>query len=49
MKIFEWCQKYEIYMNAKKSIFPVSEGNLLGHIFAKSEIKIDLDWVQTIT
>ena len=35
-------------MNPKKSVFAVSEGNLLRHIVAKSEIKVDLDQVQTI-
>lgn len=27
----------------------MSEGNHLGHIVAKSWIKVDLDWVRTIT
>lgn len=38
-----------ISLNPKKSIFIVSEGNLLGHIVAKSGIKVDPDWVQVIT
>lgn len=36
-------------MNPKKSIFTVSEGNLLGNIIAKSRIKVDPDQVQAIT
>lgn len=39
-KIFERCQKYGISLNPKKSIFEVSEGNLLGYIIAKSGIKV---------
>jgi len=48
-KNFERCQKYGISLNPKKRVFKVSEGNLLGHIFAKSGIKVDLDRVQNIT
>lgn len=36
-------------MNPKKIIFLMSEGNLPGHIVSKRRIKVDLDWVQTIT
>lgn len=36
-------------MNPKNNVFAVSERNLLGHIVAKSGIKVDLDRVQTIT
>lgn len=36
-------------MNPKKRVFAVFEGKLLRHIVAKSGIKVDLDWVQTIT
>lgn len=42
-KIFEQCWKYGISLNLKKSVFPVSEGNLLGHITARSGIKVDPD------
>lgn len=48
-KSFERCQKYGISSNPKKSIFAVSEGNLLGHIVSNSGIKFDPDQVQTIT
>ena len=48
-KIFERCRKYGISLNPKKIIFVVSEGNLLGHIIAKSGIKVDPDKVQKIT
>eukprot|EP00253_Pinus_taeda_P028901 PITA_28901 len=44
-KIFERCQRYEISLNPKKSVFTVLEGNLLGHIVAKSGIKVDLDQI----
>lgn len=37
-----------ISLNPKKSIFVVSEGNLLGHFIAKSGIKVDLDKVREI-
>eukprot|EP00253_Pinus_taeda_P021619 PITA_21619 len=47
-KIFEHCQKYGISLNPKKSIFIVSEGNLLRHIIARSGIKVDPDRVWTI-
>lgn len=47
-QIFMWCPRYEIYLNTKKRIFKVSKGNLLGHIIAKSGIKLDLEWVNTI-
>ena len=36
-------------MNPKKSIFAVSEGNILGHIIAKIGIKVDPNKVKTIT
>lgn len=47
-KIFYWCHKYKISFNPKRSIFAVSKGNLLGHIIAKSWIKLDPDTVRTI-
>eukprot|EP00253_Pinus_taeda_P004886 PITA_04886 len=40
---------YKISLNPKKSIFIVSEGNLLGHIIAKSGIKVDPERVKAIT
>lgn len=39
-KIFEWCRKYGISLNPKKSVFAVSKGNLLGNIIARSRIKV---------
>jgi len=48
-QIFEGCRKYDISLNPKKSIFTVSNENLLGHIITKSGIKLDLDRVKTIT
>lgn len=47
-KIFERCYKYEISFNHKKSVFAVPEGNLLGHIIARSRIKDDPNRVRTI-
>lgn len=47
-KIFERCRKYGISLNPKKSIFTVSEGNLLGHIIEKSGIKVDQETVRAI-
>lgn len=44
--IFERWHKYGISLNPNKSIFTVSEGNLLRHIIAKNGIKIDLDRVR---
>jgi len=40
-KIFKRCQKCRIYLYPKKSVFAVSEGNLLGHTVARSGIKVD--------
>ena len=39
--IFYRCGKYGISLNPKKSIFPVLEGKLLGHIISKKGIPID--------
>jgi len=47
-QIFERCCKYEIFLNPKKSIFVVLKCTLLGHIIAKSGIKVDLERVKTI-
>lgn len=47
--IFEQWHKYRISLIPKKSIFVVSEGNLLGCIITKSGIKLDLYKVRTIT
>lgn len=48
-KIFERCGKYGISHNPKKSIFVVFEGNILGHIIAKSGIKVNPERVRDIT
>lgn len=40
-KISKGYRKYEMSLNHRKSIFIVSKGNLLGHIIAKSGIKVD--------
>lgn len=46
--IFERCRKYGISLNPKKSIFAVSEANLLGHIISKNGIIVDPDHVKSI-
>ena len=48
-QIFEWCQKYEIYLNPRKSFFDVFEGILLGNIIEKRSINIDPERVKAIT
>jgi hypothetical protein len=40
-QIFERCQKYDISLNPKKTIFGVKEGKLLGHIISQVGIHID--------
>jgi len=47
-KIFERCCKYGNSLNPKKIIFDVSEVTLLGHIIAKSGIKLDPERIKTI-
>lgn len=46
---FEQCRRYKSSLNPGKSVFIVSEGNLLRHIVSKRGIKVHLDRVQTIT
>ena len=40
-QIFERCRKYGISLNWKKSVFVMSEGNLMGHIITKQGIVVD--------
>lgn len=47
-QIFERCQRYEILLNPKKSVFAVTEGKLLGHILFKEGIVIDPERIETI-
>lgn len=47
--IFDWCWKYEISLNPKKSIFTVFEGNLPGHIITKYGITINPSHIKAIT
>jgi len=47
-QIFQWCQRYGISLNPKKSFFALSEGKLLGFIVSKSRIHIDLDRIKEI-
>lgn len=48
-QIFERCRKYGISLNPNKSIFVVSEGNLIGKIITKSGITVDPNIVKAIT
>eukprot|EP00253_Pinus_taeda_P032160 PITA_32160 len=47
-KVFQKCRKYGISLNPKKSLFAMSEGNLLGHIISKDGIRIDPARVEAI-
>jgi hypothetical protein len=47
-QIFEWCRKYGISLNPKKTIFVVSEGILLGHVISKDEISVDPERTKAI-
>ena len=47
-KNFERCRKYGISLNPKKCVFVVTEGKLLGHVFSKKWISIDLDRIRAI-
>jgi hypothetical protein len=40
-KVFEICRLYNISLNPKKYLFPVTQGKLLGHIVCKEGIYID--------
>ena len=45
---FEKCGKFRISLNPNKSLFSLEEGNLLGHIISKDEIKIDPNIIEDI-
>ena len=47
-KVLQRCQEHGISLNPKKSIFCVTEGNLLGHIVSQEGIRIDPKWVEAI-
>ena len=47
-KIFERCRKYGISLNPKKSVFAMTEGNLLGHIITKQGIVVDPERAKAI-
>jgi len=46
--LFQWCRKYGISLNPKKSLFAMDEGKLLGHINSKDSIGIDPARVEAI-
>ena len=48
-KVFEWCRKFGISLNPKKTIFVVLEGILLGYVVSKHEIMIDPERTQAIS
>jgi len=47
-QIFEQCWKFKISLNPKKRIFCGVQGNLSGHVIAKSGIKVDPKSVRDI-
>lgn len=47
-QVFLKCRKYGISLNAKKSLFGLDEGRLLGHIISKDGIRIDLARIEAI-
>ena len=47
-QIFERCRKYGIYLNPKKCVFVVTEGNILGHIILKKGILIYPERIKAI-
>jgi hypothetical protein len=48
-QIFERCQKYDISLNPKKTIFGVEEGKMLGHIISQVGMHIDPKRIKAIT
>ena len=46
--IFEWCQRYGISLNPKKSIFVIEEGTLLGFKISPYGITVDPGRIETI-
>jgi len=38
---FVKCRRFGLSLNPKKYYFSMTEGNLLGHIISKEEVKID--------
>ena len=47
-QVFIKYSKYGIYLNLKKSLFGLEEGNLLGHIISKDGIQIDPARIEAI-
>lgn len=47
-QIFERCREFGVSLNAKKCIFAIHEGRLLGHIVSKKETTIDPERVKAI-
>jgi len=47
-QVLKKCRKFGISLNPKKSNFVMEEGNLLGHIISKDDIKIDPSRVEAI-
>jgi len=47
-KTFEKCRKYGLSLNAKRSVFALEEGKLLGHIVSRDGVKIDPARVQAV-
>jgi hypothetical protein len=47
-KVLMHCKKFGISLNPSKSIFSVTKGKILGHIFFYSGIRIDLERITSI-
>ena len=47
-RVLQRCREHGISLNPKKSVFCVTEGQLLGHIVSQEGIKIDPDRVEAI-
>jgi hypothetical protein len=46
--VFEWCRKYGISLNPKKSIFGIDKGKLLVHVVSKNGISVDPARIESI-
>ena len=48
-QIFDWCHRYGISLNPRKSIFYTIEGNLLGFVVLKDGMMIDVERAKVIS
>ena len=47
-RVFLKCRRYGLSLNPKKSLFPMQEGKLLGHIVSAEGVRIDPERVKAI-